>query len=92
MSEWMSYVGAIGLVLIGVVLYWLAILFTFALGTAAGDRVSKGYGLGYWKSGIVFALAYYFKANAVLTFWIAYILTRPWGLLSATSCHRSTPT
>ncbi len=66
--------------------YWLAILFTFALGTAAGDLVSEGYGLGYWKSGIVFALvigvvafAYYRKANAVLTFWIAYIMTRPLG-------------
>jgi uncharacterized membrane-anchored protein len=66
--------------------YWLAILFTFALGTAAGDLLSEGYGLGYWKSGIVFAVviavvafAYYRKANAVLTFWIAYILTRPLG-------------
>ena len=66
--------------------YWLAILFTFALGTAAGDLLSEGYGLGYWKSGIVFALvigvvafAYYRKANAVLTFWIAYIMTRPLG-------------
>jgi uncharacterized membrane-anchored protein len=66
--------------------YWLAILFTFALGTAAGDLISEGYGLGYWRSGIVFALvigvvafAYYRKANAVLTFWIAYIMTRPLG-------------
>ena len=67
--------------------YWLAILFTFALGTAAGDLVSEGYGLGYWKSGIVFALViaavalayFYGKANAVLSFWIAYILTRPLG-------------
>ena len=66
--------------------YWLAILFTFALGTAAGDLVSEGYGLGYWRSGILFALvigavgfAYYRGANAVLTFWIAYIMTRPLG-------------
>jgi uncharacterized membrane-anchored protein len=66
--------------------YWLAILFTFALGTAAGDLLSEGYGLGYWRSGIVFAVvigavafAYYRKANAVLTFWIAYVLTRPLG-------------
>ena len=67
--------------------YWLAILFTFALGTAAGDLVSEGYGLGYWKSGIAFAIiigavafAYFYgKANAVLTFWIAYIMTRPLG-------------
>jgi uncharacterized membrane-anchored protein len=67
--------------------YWLAILFTFALGTAAGDLVSEGYGLGYWRSGILFALVigavalayFYGKANAVLAFWIAYIMTRPLG-------------
>ena len=67
--------------------YWLAILFTFALGTAAGDLVSEGYGFGYWRSGIHFALVigavalayFYGKANAVLAFWIAYIMTRPLG-------------
>jgi uncharacterized membrane-anchored protein len=67
--------------------YWLAILFTFALGTAAGDLVAEGLSLGYWKSGVMFAvligvvaMAYYrFKLNAVLAFWIAYILTRPLG-------------
>jgi uncharacterized membrane-anchored protein len=67
--------------------YWLAILFTFALGTAAGDLVAEGLNLGYWVSALVFAaligavtVAYYiFKLNAVLAFWIAYILTRPLG-------------
>ena len=67
--------------------YWLAILFTFALGTAAGDWISEGINLGYWKSAVLFAgaiavvaFAYYvLKANEVLTFWIAYILTRPLG-------------
>ncbi|SEC35964.1 hypothetical protein [Paenibacillus sp. GP183] len=67
--------------------YWLAILFTFALGTAAGDLVAEGLNLGYWKSAVLFAvligvvaIAYYrFKLNAVLAFWIAYILTRPLG-------------
>jgi uncharacterized membrane-anchored protein len=67
--------------------YWLTILFTFALGTAAGDLVSEGFNMGYWKSGIMFAvliaivtIAYYaFKLKAVLAFWIAYILTRPLG-------------
>ncbi len=67
--------------------YWLAILFTFALGTAAGDLVAEGLHLGYWISAFMFAaligvmtIAYYrFKLNAVLTFWIAYILTRPLG-------------
>ncbi|WP_066064747.1 COG4705 family protein [Neobacillus soli] len=67
--------------------YWLAILFTFALGTAAGDLIAEGLNIGYWKSALMFAvligvvtLAYYrFKLNAVLSFWIAYILTRPLG-------------
>ncbi|MEA2586818.1 MAG: hypothetical protein QOF33_4903 [Thermomicrobiales bacterium] len=67
--------------------YWLAVLFTFALGTAAGDYVAETLNLGYWKSALMFtgmiavvAIAYFrFKLNAVLAFWIAYILTRPLG-------------
>ncbi|MFC5700279.1 hypothetical protein ACFPVX_03200 [Cohnella faecalis] len=67
--------------------YWLAILFTFALGTSAGDLLSEALDLGYWLSALLFAVligivtvAYYrFKLNSVLAFWIAYILTRPLG-------------
>ena len=67
--------------------YWSAILFTFALGTAAGDLIAEGLSLGYWKSAFMFAaligvvaiVNYRFKLNAVLAFWIAYILTRPLG-------------
>lgn len=67
--------------------YWLAILFTFALGTAAGDLLAESLMLGYWLSGVIFLVmigitfvAYkYFKLNAILAFWIAYILTRPLG-------------
>ena len=67
--------------------YWLAILFTFALGTAAGDLVAEGFALGYGVSALMFGaligvitLSYYkFGTNAVLAFWIAYILTRPLG-------------
>ncbi len=67
--------------------YWLAILFTFALGTAAGDLVAESLNLGYAVSTVIFAgliglitLARYgFGVNAVLTFWLAYILTRPLG-------------
>jgi uncharacterized membrane-anchored protein len=78
--------------------YWGAILFTFALGTAAGDYVSEEMGVGYAKGVIIFggliavitALHYLFKSvlsvgvkrhesNAVLAFWLAYILTRPLG-------------
>jgi len=67
--------------------YWLAILFTFALGTAAGDLVDEQFGLGYWPTALLVGLIIaavavshlVFRANAVLTFWIAYILTRPLG-------------
>ena len=67
--------------------YWAAILFTFALGTAAGDYLAETLKLGYLYSTLVFGagiaavtLAYYaFKQNAILAFWVAYILTRPFG-------------
>ena len=67
--------------------YWLAILFTFALGTAAGDLISERLALGYFPTLLVFVgaiavvavLHYGLKVNAVLTFWLAYILTRPLG-------------
>src|SRR4051812_6282133 len=67
--------------------YWLAVLFTFALGTSAGDLMAEQFGLGYFLSVLIFAgmiavvaLAHFqFKLNAVLSFWIAYILTRPLG-------------
>ncbi len=78
--------------------YWLAILFTFALGTAAGDLIAEQFNLGYLVSLGIFAgaialvtiLYYCVKAllpeghkfqstNAVIGFWLAYILTRPLG-------------
>jgi uncharacterized membrane-anchored protein len=67
--------------------YWLAILFTFSLGTAAGDLVAEHFELGYLTTGLLFgaiiaaiALAYYgLKINAILAFWLAYIFTRPLG-------------
>jgi uncharacterized membrane-anchored protein len=67
--------------------YWLAVLFTFALGTAAGDLVGEQWGLGYWTTALVCAVLIgavwvchrLFGADAVLTFWIAYVLTRPLG-------------
>lgn len=66
--------------------YWLAILFTFALGTAAGDLATEALGLGFKVGVVVFGLlivavttAWYVGVNAVLAFWVAYILTRPLG-------------
>jgi uncharacterized membrane-anchored protein len=66
--------------------YWTAILFTFALGTAAGDLATEALSLGFSIGVVAFGtlialivLAYYKGADAVLTFWLAYILTRPLG-------------
>jgi uncharacterized membrane-anchored protein len=66
--------------------YWTAILFTFALGTAAGDLATEALGLGFQLGVVAFgaliaavAMAYYIGGNPVLTFWLAYILTRPLG-------------
>ena len=78
--------------------YWLAILFTFALGTAAGDLTAEKFDLGYLTALLIFGglivavivihyiLQTMYAKNpqrlasaAVLTFWIAYILTRPLG-------------
>lgn len=69
------------------ILYWLCVLFTFALGTAVGDLTATTFKLGYLTSGIIFsvlflipAVVYLFnKKHTVLLFWIAYILTRPLG-------------
>ena len=66
--------------------YWSAILCTFALGTAAGDLATEAIGLGFTLGAVSFgtliAIAYAawrMGGNAVLTFWIGYILTRPFG-------------
>lgn len=67
--------------------YWLAILFTFALGTAAGDLAAEGLNLGYLQAGLIYgamiaviAVAYFaFGLNGILAFWLAYIITRPMG-------------
>ncbi|TNI82231.1 hypothetical protein [Aeromonas sobria] len=81
-------------------LYWSAILVTFALGTAAGDWVSEGMDIGYMRStllfggliSIVYAVYLIARVNVVLTFWIIYVLTRPLGasigdLLSQSEKH-----
>lgn len=69
------------------VFYWLAILFTFSLGTAAGDLIAETFALGYLTTGLLFAavigaiaFAYYaLNLDRILAFWLAYILTRPLG-------------
>lgn len=79
--------------------YWAAILCTFALGTAAGDLATEALGLGFKWGVVIFGafigvtlVAWYLSINAVLTFWIAYILTRPLGaslgdFLTQSSAH-----
>ncbi len=79
--------------------YWLAILFTFALGTASGDLFAEGLSLGYLTTGIIVAsiititaIAWKMRLNSVLSFWIIYIMTRPLGasigdLLSQPTTH-----
>lgn len=67
--------------------YWATVMATFALGTAAGDMTASTWGLGYFTSGVLFALLFALPAiaywrsglNEVGAFWLAYILTRPLG-------------
>ncbi len=67
--------------------YWSAIMATFALGTAVGDMTASTLQLGYFASGLLFAvlfalpaLGYWlFKLNPIFAFWFAYIMTRPLG-------------
>jgi uncharacterized membrane-anchored protein len=67
--------------------YWLAILFTFALGTAVGDGLAEGLNMGYYSAAaffggwllIVATARFVFHVNPVFCFWAAYILTRPFG-------------
>lgn len=67
--------------------YWLTVSTTFALGTAAGDLLAYTAQLGFFSAGLVFAVLFLipaiaykgFNANVTLTFWTAYIFTRPLG-------------
>jgi uncharacterized membrane-anchored protein len=67
--------------------YWATVLATFALGTAAGDMTATTLNLGYFSSGVMFAVLiaipavahWRFGLNSILAFWLAYILTRPLG-------------
>lgn len=67
--------------------YWLTVVTTFALGTAAGDTTAVTFNLGYLTSGILFGILFILPLIVnklshkyeVLTFWFAYIMTRPFG-------------
>ncbi len=66
--------------------YWAGVTVTFAFGTALGDLTASTLALGYGTSALLFALILTAVAllrrvsrHDVLTFWVAYILTRPLG-------------
>ena len=67
--------------------YWLAILTTFATGTAVGDLLAEKLSMGYLTTLLLFvaviavvALLWKFtNIHAVLAFWLAYVMTRPLG-------------
>jgi uncharacterized membrane-anchored protein len=66
--------------------YWLTVLLTFALGTAAGDLTADEMHLGFFSSAVLFAilmviplLGLALRVNPIATFWTAYVLTRPLG-------------
>lgn len=91
MAIWLAVEGTISIHSITTtrreLFYWLTVLFTFALGTAAGDLIAERWNLGYLRSLILFgglialiAVAHLqFNLNATVAFWSAYILTRPLG-------------
>ena len=71
----------------GEIFYWTAILFSNTLGTALGDFLADDSGLGFAGGAILVGsillavvLAHYFtKLSSILLFWIAFVLTRPFG-------------
>ena len=67
--------------------YWFTILFSNTLGTALGDFLADDSGLGFFGSwllitgilAVILMATYFTRINRVLLFWIAFILTRPFG-------------
>jgi uncharacterized membrane-anchored protein len=67
--------------------YWVAILFSNTLGTALGDFLADDSGLGFAGGAlliggllaVVLAATFFTKASRVALFWIAFVLTRPFG-------------
>lgn len=71
----------------GEILFWIAVVFSNSLGTSTGDYLAGGLGLGARPAALVLTAAmlllmaahYLTAVNGILLFWIAFILTRPWG-------------
>lgn len=68
-------------------IYWTAILFSNTLGTALGDFLADSSGLGFFGGALliasllalVLAAHYFTKVSGIMLFWIAFVLTRPFG-------------
>jgi uncharacterized membrane-anchored protein len=71
----------------GELFYWIAILFSNTLGTALGDYLADDSGLGFAGGAlligstiaVVVLLHFYTRISSVLLFWLAFVLTRPFG-------------
>jgi len=69
------------------IFYWAAFLIANTLGTAAGDFFADNMGLGFARSAILISgiliivalLRFFTKASGILLFWVAFVLTRPFG-------------
>jgi len=69
------------------IFYWMAFLIANTLGTAAGDFISDKIGLGFAHSAMLFTgllvvitlLHFFTRTSSVILFWLAFILTRPFG-------------
>lgn len=67
--------------------YWCAILVSNTLGTALGDFLADSSGLGFAGGalliagllGLVVVATYFTRVSRVLLFWVAFVLTRPFG-------------
>ena len=68
-------------------LYWIAILFSNTLGTALGDFLADNSGLGFAGGALLIGgllaltviATYFTRISKTLLFWIAFVLTRPFG-------------
>ena len=71
----------------GEIFYWTAILISNTLGTALGDFLSDNSGLGFAGGAILIGsillllvlLFYFTKISHIILFWLAFVLTRPFG-------------
>ena len=82
----------------GEIFYWMAILFSNTLGTAFGDYVADDSGLGFLGGalligsvlGVLTVAHYYSKISSILLFWLAFVLTRPFGAMFGDLLTKST--